>query len=265
MVLKVYKIPQRQYCQLSVENVIFIAIFRRNLTKKKPEKNKINCDSGVSEYFQIKCAFKNACVLAFIFNLMTKFCIHSTMLRIAVFFQWSWGTSLFYLVITLLVAAVYSLSCVWLFATPLTCSTPRSPDLFFTASDFTFAPRHIHNWTSFPPWPSCFILSGTISNCPSFFPSSILDTFQPGRLISQCRIFLPFHTVHGVLLARILPRDGLAVPSSSGPCFVRILHYDLYILYGPTWHGFLELHKPFHHDKAVIHEGDLVIIVVFNH
>ena len=107
-----YKIPQRQYCQLSVENVIFIAIFRRNLTKKKPEKNKINCDSGVSEYFQIKCAFKNACVLAFIFNLMTKFCIHSTMLRIAVFFQWSWGTSLFYLVITLLVAAVYSLSCV---------------------------------------------------------------------------------------------------------------------------------------------------------
>ena len=80
--------------------------------KKNQKRNKINCDSGVSEYFQIKCAFKNACVLAFIFNLMTKFCIHSTMLRIAVFFQWSWGTSLFYLVITLLVAAVYSLSCV---------------------------------------------------------------------------------------------------------------------------------------------------------
>ena len=146
---------------------------------------------------------------------------------------------------------------------PIVCSTPCSPDLFLIASDFTFTPRHIHNWTSFPLWPSCFILSGTISNCPSFFPSSIVDTFRPGRLISRCRIFLPFHTVHGVLLARIL--EWVAVPSSSGPRFVRTLHCDLYILYGPTWYGFIELHKPFHHDKAVIHEGDLVIIVVFNH
>ena len=108
-----YKIPQRQYCQLTVENVIFIAIFRRNLTTtKKKTKNKINCDSGVSEYLQIKCAFKNACVVAFMLNLMTKLYIHSTMLRIAVFFQWSSGTSLFYLVISVLVAVVDSLSCV---------------------------------------------------------------------------------------------------------------------------------------------------------
>ena len=35
--------------------------------------------------------------------------------------------------------------------------------LFFTALDFTFTTRHIHNWASFPLWPSCFILSGTIS------------------------------------------------------------------------------------------------------
>ena len=54
------------------------------------------------------------------FNLMTKFCIHSILLRIAIFFQWSWGKHLLYFGIAVLVAVVYSLSCVWLFATPLT-------------------------------------------------------------------------------------------------------------------------------------------------
>ena len=32
--------------------------------------------------------------------------------------------------------------------------------LFFTASDFTYITRYIHNWESFLLWPSCFILSG---------------------------------------------------------------------------------------------------------
>ena len=36
--------------------------------------------------------------------------------------------------------------------------------LFFIASDFTFVTRHSHNWASFLLWPSCFILSGAISN-----------------------------------------------------------------------------------------------------
>ena len=39
---------------------------------------------------------------------------------------------------------------------------------------------------------------------PMLFPSSILDNFWPEGLLSQCHIFLPFHTVHGVLVARIL-------------------------------------------------------------
>ena len=37
-------------------------------------------------------------------------------------------------------------------------------------------------------------------------------------------IFLPFHTVHGVVIARVM--EGFAIPSSSGPCFVRTPHYD---------------------------------------
>ena len=32
---------------------------------------------------------------------------------------------------------------------------------------------------SFLLWPSCFILSGAISNCPPLFPSNILDIFWP--------------------------------------------------------------------------------------
>ena len=54
-------------------------------------------------------------------------------------------------------------------------------------------------------------------------------------LFSQCHIFLPFHTVHGVLKARIL--KWFAIPFSSGPCFVRTLHHDLSVLGGPTRHG----------------------------
>ena len=42
--------------------------------------------------------------------------------------------------------------------------------------------------------------------------------------------FLPFHTVHGILKARIL--KWFAIPFSSGPCFVKTLHPDL--LGGPT-------------------------------
>ena len=54
------------------------------------------------------------------------------------------------------------------------------------------------------PWPSHFILVGAVSNCSSFFPSSILDAFWPGELIFQFHLFLPFLTVHGVFQARIL-------------------------------------------------------------
>ena len=65
--------------------------------------------------------------------------------------------------------------------------------LFFTTSNFTSITSHIHNWVLFSLWLSLFILSGVIS---LLFSSSILGTYQPGELIFQCHIFLPFHTVH---------------------------------------------------------------------
>ena len=110
---------------------------------------------------------------------------------------------------------------------------PKIPDscapLFFTESDFTSVTSHIHNWALFSLWLCHFILSGVIS---PLFSSSILRTYQPGEFIFQCDIFLPFHTVHGVLKVRIL--KWFAIPSFRGPHFVRTLHYDPSILGGPT-------------------------------
>ena len=81
-------------------------------------------------------------------------------------------------------------------------------------------------------WLRLSILSGFISPLIS---SSILGTYRPGEFIFQCPIFLPFHTVHGVLKARIL--KWCAIPFSSGPHFVRTLHHDPSILGGPTRYG----------------------------
>ena len=69
----------------------------------------------------------------------------------------------------------------------------------------------IHNRVLFLLWLCLFILSGVIS---PLFSSSILGTYQPGEFIFQCFIFLPFHTVRGVLKARIL--KWFAIPFSSG-------------------------------------------------
>ena len=53
--------------------------------------------------------------------------------------------------------------------------------------------------------------------------SSILHIYQPGEVIFQCSVFLPFHTVHGVLKAGIL--KWFAIPFSSyslslSPCYL---------------------------------------------
>ena len=61
----------------------------------------------------------------------------------------------------------------------------------------------------------------------------------PGEFIFQCPIFLPFHTVHGILKARIL--KWFAVPFSSGPHSVRPLHHYPSVLGGPIWHDWVSL------------------------
>ena len=59
------------------------------------------------------------------------------------------------------------------------------------------------------------------------------------HVIFECPIFLPFHTVDGVLKARIL--KWFAIPFFSGPHSVRPLHHDPSILGGPTRHGLVSL------------------------
>ena len=95
----------------------------------------------------------------------------------------------------------------------------------------------------------CLFISGVISPLIS---CGILGTYQPEEFIFQCPIILPFHTVYGVLKARIL--KWFAIPFSSEPHFVRTLHHD-----PPSWvalhsmaHSFTEL------DKAVFHVIKLV-------
>ena len=104
--------------------------------------------------------------------------------------------------------------------------------LLFTASDFASITSHIHNWVLFLLWLHLFILSGVISPLIS---SCILGTYPPGEFIFQYPIILPFHTVHGVLKARIL--KWFAIPFSNGPHSVSPLHRDPPVLGGPTWHG----------------------------
>ena len=91
-----------------------------------------------------------------------------------------------------------------------------NPTMSLIASDFTTISRHIHNWVLFLLWFHLFILSGVIS---PLFSSSILGTYRSGEFIFQCPIFLPFHTVHGVLKARIL--EWFAIPFSRESTLVQ--------------------------------------------
>ena len=84
----------------------------------------------------------------------------------------------------------------------------------------------------------CFCLALTLYSFWVISPlisSSILGTYLSVEFIFQFPISLPFHTVHGVLKARIL--KWFAIPFSSGPHFVRTLHHDPSVLGGSTRHG----------------------------
>ena len=108
--------------------------------------------------------------------------------------------------------------------------------LLFTASDLASITSHIHNWVLFLLWLHPFILSEVISPLIS---SSVLGTYRRGEFLFQYPIILPFHTVHGVLKARIL--KWFAIPFSSGPHSVRSLHHDPFILRGPAQYGLVSL------------------------
>ena len=129
--------------------------------------------------------------------------------------------------------------------------------LFFTTSGFTFTTRHIHNCVSFLLWPSCFILSGellVITLCSSpvaYWTPSNLRGLSSG-VISLC-LFILFMVFSQQESLRGLPF----------PLPVDHILSELFTMTHPSWvalhsmaHSFIELHKPLHHYKAVIHRGE---------
>ena len=107
----------------------------------------------------------------------------------------------------------------------------------------------LQHWTLLSP-PDTSTIGCLICFGPAFsfflkpfllFPSSILDTYRPKLFIFQGHIFLPFHTVHRVLEARIL--KWFAILFSSRPHFVGTLHHDTSVLGGPAHCSCLQLHK----------------------
>ena len=91
-----------------------------------------------------------------------------------------------------------------------------------------------------------WLLSFFLELFSPLFSSSTLDIYEvPGEFIFQCHIFLPFHTVHRVLKARIL--KWFAIPFSSELHSIRSLHHAIHL----EWPYMPWL---FHEsDKAMIH------------
>ena len=109
---------------------------------------------------------------------------------------------------------------------------------FGSASSFLLElfvhPSPVALWGTY--WPLKFI--SAMSSCQRYVSPEV-----------QCHIFLSFHTVHGILQARML--KWFAIPFSNGPCFVGTVHHDSSVLTSMA-HIFIDL------DKAVTHVITLV-------
>ena len=121
--------------------------------------------------------------------------------------------------------------------------------LLFTALDFTSITSHIHDWVLFSLWHCLFTLSGL------FLHSSPIAYWAPTDLGSSSfsvLSFLSFHTVHGVLKARIL--TWLATPFSLGHIFSELSTVTClsWVALCGMAHSFIEL------DKAVVHVINLI-------
>ena len=112
------------------------------------------------------------------------------------------------------------------------------------------------NHSCLGPAPSFLLKILVIALC--FSPVAYWTPSHLGGLIFWHHIFLPFHTVHGVLQTKIL--EWVAIS------FTRRLHIvRTFIMACPSWvalhgmaHSFIELCKPLLHNKAMTHEGVFV-------
>ena len=128
--------------------------------------------------------------------------------------------------------------------------------LFFTASSFSFPTRHIHNLTLFLLWPSCFILTVSMSNYPPLFPVAYWTSSNLGG--SSSGVISLFHFILSMGFSRQEYWSGLPFLSP-----VDHILSEFFTMTHPSWvtlqgmaYSFIELCKPLHHHKAVIHEGE---------
>ena len=147
---------------------------------------------------------------------------------------------------------------------PMDCSmlgpsVPNIPGsyagLFFIAFDFTLSTtRHIHDWASFPLWPSCFILCS--SPVVYWIPYHLVEVGWKDILSSSVISFCFFIQLMGFSWQEQWSALLFPLP-------VDHILSELFTLTFPSWvallcvaHGFI--HKPLHHDKAVIHDEILI-------
>ena len=121
--------------------------------------------------------------------------------------------------------------------------------LLFMALDLASVTSHIHNWVMFLLWLCLFIFSGVVSPLIS---SSLLGTYWLGEFFFQHPIFLPFHTVHGVLKARILKWFAIPFPADHILSELSTMTHPFWVTLHGMAHSFIEL------DKAVVHVIRLV-------
>ena len=100
-------------------------------------------------------------------------------------------------------------------------TSPSPPDTSTTEHHFHFSPAA-----------SLFLELLVIALHPSSITYWILLTWEAYLPISY--LFAPLYCSWG---SRDRNTGWFAIPSSSGPHFVRTLHFDPSILGGPVWHG----------------------------
>ena len=83
---------------------------------------------------------------------------------------------------------------------------------------------------------------------------SILDTFLPEGLIFQHHVFLPFHTVHGVLAVKCWSGFPFSPSVDHVLSELSTMTHPSWVALHGTAHGFIEFQKPLPQDKAVILE-----------
>ena len=104
--------------------------------------------------------------------------------------------------------------------------------LFFTASDFTFIKRHIHNWALFLLWLSLFIPSGAISLLVSVVYWTPIDLWSSSFSVISFCLFILFMGFWRQECWSVLP-----FPSSVDHVLSELSTMTCSFLGEPTWHG----------------------------